>query len=137
MQRSFGKNPFNFAVPDVKRHPMEQEPITQEIDIYDDLEFRADVVDTKSKKAVKEGNTVEPIVADRFLYAPTMAGIKAFDKTYKLPKQKNLPKSKKTSEEIQAEKKKLEVRLAENTQAMNNLKANAAALKKTAKKIKN
>ena len=116
---------------------MEQEPIPQEIDTYDDLEFRADVVDTKSKNAVKEGNTVEPVVADRFLYAPTMVGIKAFDKTYKLPKPKKLPKSKKSSKEIQAEKKKLEVRLAENTQALNNLKANAAALKKTAKKIKN
>ena len=118
---------------------MEQEPIPQEIDTYDDLEFRADVVDTKSKNAVKEGNTVDciSVVADRFLYAPTMVGIKAFDKTYKLPKQKKSPKSKKSSKEIQAEKKKLEVRLAENTQALNNLKANAAALKKTAKKIKN
>ena len=58
MQGSFGKNPFNFAAPDVQRHPMEQQPITQEIDIYDDLEFKADVVDTKSKnKTGKEGNT--------------------------------------------------------------------------------
>ena len=35
MQQSFVKTPFNFNVPDTYRHPMEQKPITNEINIYD------------------------------------------------------------------------------------------------------
>ena len=115
-----------------------QSPITKEIDIYDDLEFKADVVDTKTKKPTA-GNEAElpysaadpPAASERFLYAPTMVGIKSFDKKYKLPKQK---KPKKTSEEIQAENFKLEEKLAENTQSTNSLKLGTANLKKTIKK---
>ena len=47
-----------------------------------------------------------------------MVGMKNFDKKYKLPKQKKAPKAKKTPEEIQAEKQKLEEKLAENTQRL-------------------
>ena len=50
MQQSLGKNPFNFNVSESYRHPMEQKPITQEINIYDDLEFQADVADEKPKQ---------------------------------------------------------------------------------------
>ena len=56
-----------------------------------------------------------------------MVGMEEFDKKCKLPKQK---KTKKTAIEIQTEKQKLEAKLAENTQAMDQIKAGSAALKK-------
>ena len=90
MQQSIGKNPFNFAAaPEVHRHPMEQAPITDEINLYDDLEFKADVVDTKPQITVEaEGPKPTTSINERFLYAPTMVGMLEFDKKFKLPKQK-------------------------------------------------
>ena len=65
-----------------------------------------------------------------------MVGMKNFDKKYKLPKQKKAPKAKKTPEEIQAEKQKLEEKLAENTQMLNSIKTGNRLFKKTIKKTK-
>ena len=109
---SLGKNPFNFAVGTAERHPYKQRPNTNEIQILDDLEFKADTVDTKKladvltnpsvgPEGVPPYPSVDPPVANpRFVYAPTMVGIKNFDKKYKLPKQKKAPKTKKAAEEI-------------------------------------
>ena len=51
-QEQLGKNPFNFNVPDnfqvIQRHEYEQKPIK----IDDDIEFKADVADTKVVKRV-------------------------------------------------------------------------------------
>ena len=107
---SLGKNPFNFAVGTAERHPYKQRPITNEIQILDDLEFKADTVDTKKSadvltnpsagpESVPPYPSVDPPVANpRFVYAPTMVGIKTLIRNInclskkKLPKQKKLPK---------------------------------------------
>ena len=139
---SLGKNPFDFSVSTADRHPFEQRPITNEIDIFDDLEFKADVPDTKTKPTGgKEGlppypSADPPVAEPRFLYAPTMVGMKNFDKKYKLPKRKKAPKAKKTPEEIQVEKQKLEEKLAENTQMLNSIKTGNQLFKKNIKKTK-
>ena len=80
------------------------------------MEFKANTIDTNKPAAVAPPPT--PAVNQRFMYAPTMVGIKNFDQKYKLPKQKKVPKSKKTVEEIQLEKEKLEEQLAENDEKM-------------------
>ena len=121
MQQSYLKTPFNYTTEQI-RHPMEQKPI--EINIYDDIDFKADVVDEKPLLSVPK------TFPDRFLYAPTMVGNQDFDKKFKLPKQKK----QKTSAEIENEKKILEAKLAENTQAMNQIKVGNSLLKKTIKK---
>ena len=139
---SLGKNPFNFAVATAERHPYEQRPITNEIQILDDLEFKADTVDTKKSadiltnpsagpEGVRPYSSGDPPVANpRFVYAPTMVGIKNFDKKYKLSRQEKASKTKKTTEEIQAEKQKLEEKLAENDQQMNKIKVAKQFVKK-------
>ena len=122
------------TVPEVHRHPMKQAPITDEINLYDDLEFKVDVVDTKPQITVEaEGPKPTTSINERFLYALTMVGMQEFDKRFKLPKQK---KPRKTNAEIKAEKEHLEAKLAENTEALNKIKAGAASLKKIIKKIK-
>ena len=126
-QQSYVKIPFNYTSEQF-RHPMEQEPITNEINIYDDLEFRADIADEKQLQ-VPNNSPAEKVV-DRFLYAPTMVGNEDFDKKFKLPKQKK----QKTNADIQAEKKLLEAKLAENNHAMNQIKTGTNILKKTIKK---
>ena len=73
------KNPFNFTTEQI-RHPMEQKPI--EIKIYDDIDFKAYVIDTKPLPPVPKTSP------ERFLYAPTMVGNQDFDRKFKLPKQK-------------------------------------------------
>ena len=127
MQQSYVKTPFNYTSEQF-RHPMEQKPITNEINIYDDLEFRADVVDEKQLQ-VPNNSPAEKVV-DRFLYAPTMVGNEDFDIKFKLPKQKK----QKTNADIQAEKKLLEAKLAENNHAMNQIRTGTNILKKTIKK---
>ena len=122
MQQSYLKTPFNYTTDQI-RHNMEQKPI--EINIYDDIiDFKANVVDQKPLPSAPKTSP------DRFLYAPTMVGIQDFDRKFKLPKQKK----QKTSAEIENEKKNLEAKLAENTQAMNQIKAGNSLLKKTIKK---
>ena len=121
MQQSYLKTPFNYTTEQI-RHPMEQKPI--EINIYDDIEFKADVVNEKPLPVVPKNSP------DRFLYAPTMVGYEDFDRKFKLPKQKK----QKTTADIQNEKKILEAKLAEDTQAMNQIKVGNSLLKKTIKK---
>ena len=121
MQQSYLKSPFNFTTEQI-RHPLEQKPI--EINIYDDIDFKADVVDHKPLPLLQKKSP------DRFLYAPTMVGNQDFDRKFKLPKQKK----QKTSSEIENEKKILEAKLAENNQAMNQIKTGNSLLKKTIKK---
>ena len=41
------KNPFNFTVEEVERHPFEQVPITNEISLKNDDESRADKLDSR------------------------------------------------------------------------------------------
>ena len=113
--------PVNF-----EKHPFEQLPITEEITFVDDDKHKADVPDTRknlppstSEKNIPPYPPADPAPAEsvkqRFVYAPTMAGIKQFDKKYKLPKQqKKAAKKQKSAEEIQAQKEKLEAELAEN-----------------------
>ena len=84
MSEEIGKNPFNFSVPEVVRHPYEQRPITN------DDEFRADVVDTKKISTENKENI--PPSNQKFLYEPTMVNVKQFDNQYKLPKVKNQAK---------------------------------------------
>ena len=121
-----GKNPFNFSVPNAERHPFEQLPITDEITFVDDDKHRADVPDTRknlppstTEKNIPPYPPADPApsesVKQRFVYAPTMVGIKQFDKKYKLPKQqKKTAKKQKSAEEIQVQNEKLEAELAEN-----------------------
>ena len=45
--QELGKNPFNFTVEEVERHPFEQVPITNEISLKNDDENRADKPDSK------------------------------------------------------------------------------------------
>ena len=92
MQQSYLKTPFNYTTEQI-RHPMEQKPI--EINIYDDIDFKADVADEKPLLSVPKTSP------ERFLYAPTMVGNQDFDKKFKLPKQKKQKKS----AEIENEKK--------------------------------
>ena len=94
MQQSYLKTSFNYTTEQI-RHPMEQKPI--EINIYDDIEFTADVVNEKPLPAVPKN------YPDRFLYAPTMVGNEDFDRKFKLPKQKK----QKTTADIQNEKKNI------------------------------
>ena len=124
MQQSYLKTPFNYTTEQI-RHPVEQKPI--EINIYDDIEFKADVVDEKPLPVVPKNSP------DRFLYAPTMVGNEDFDRKFKLPKQKK----QKTTAEIENEKKILEAKLAENTQAMNQIKVGNSLLKQNNKKERN
>ena len=60
MQQSYVKTPFNYTSEQFQ-HPMEQKPITNEINIYDDLEFRADVVDEKQLQ-VPNNSPAEKVV---------------------------------------------------------------------------
>ena len=126
-----GKNPFNFTVPNVERHPFEQLPITEEITFADDDRHRADVPDTRknnlppstTEKNIPPYTAADPAPSESikqiFVYAPTMVGIKQFDKKYKLPKQqKKTAKKQKSAEEIQAQKEKLQAELAENDPKM-------------------
>ena len=85
------KNQFNFAVAEeVIRQPYEQKTI-----INDD-EFKADVPDTRKKlppSANKENIPPYPTHNQQYVYPPTMASIKQFDKQFKLPKQKKVSKN--------------------------------------------
>ena len=110
MSEQLGKNPFNFYVDEVIRHPYEQKLLTN------DDEFRADVPDTKkmllsenkdnippaaSSKTNNLQSTNEkeniypsssPLPSDKYIYAPTMASVKQFNKTFKLSKVKKVKK---------------------------------------------
>ena len=101
-------------------------PITEEITFADDDKHKADVPDTRknlppstTEKNIPPYPSANPAPSDsvkqRFVYAPTMVGIKQFDKKYKLPKQqKKATKKQKSAEEVQNQKEKLEAELAEN-----------------------
>ena len=93
MSEQLGKNPFNFYVDEVIRHPYEQKLLTN------DDEFRADVPDTKkmllsenkenippaaSSKTNNLQSTNEkeniypsssPLPSDKYIYATTMVSI--------------------------------------------------------------
>ena len=110
MSEQLGKNPFNFYVDEVIRHPYEQKLLTN------DDEFRADIPDTKkmllsenkdnippaaSRKTNNLQSTNEkeniypsssPLPSDKYIYAPTMVSVKQFDKKFKLPKVKKVKK---------------------------------------------
>ena len=87
------KNPFHFAVAEeVIGHPYEQKTITN------DDEFKADVPGTRKKlppSANKENIPPYPIPdpVQQYVYPPTMASIKKFDKQFKLSKQKKVSKN--------------------------------------------
>ena len=126
-----GKNPFNFAVDGSRQppYPYAQRPITN------DDEFRADVLDTKkmifsndnnkeiippqSPNIVNKYPSSSPNVSQRFVYAPTTANIKQFDKQFKLPKVKKQDKVlAEKAEKRKKMKENLTVRLAENEEKM-------------------
>ena len=132
MSHELGKNPFNFIVPDVNRHPYEQMPIKEDfkveqillypaenknIKIKNDDKFKADVTDSSNKENIPPTTFNN----NRFKYAPTMIDndYKKFDQKYKLPKVKKpkLP----SAEKVEQRKKKAEnltVRLNEIEEKM-------------------
>ena len=113
MSREIGKNPFNFTVLDVSRHPFEQMPIKDDfqiekvllhpaenknIKIENDDKFRADMTDSSNKENI----TPVPALNKRFKYVPTMIGDqKKFDQRFEKPK---LP----SADKIEHRKKKAE-----------------------------
>ena len=121
-----GKNPFNFNVPNVERHPYEQKPIKDDFKIeqvlrpiekpkfnkpQNDDKLRADVVDSSNKE------NIPPLAYsnEQYKFTPTMVNVREeFDQKYNLPRVKkpNL----KTQEKIEARNKKkeeLKVKLVE------------------------
>ena len=119
------KNPLNFAVAEeVIRHPYEQRTITN------DDEFKADVPDTRKKlppSANKENippyPTPDPV--QWYVYLPTMASIKQFDKQFKLPKQEKVSKNAlQKAEERKKTKEKLILKLAESDENMKMINKN-------------
>ena len=119
--KNLGKNPFNFHV-DGDVNPYGQRPLN-------DDEFRADIVDTKKTPLAEKENDIPTSkypsaslnVSQRFVYAPTMANIKQFDKRYKLPKRYKLQKKSvglSKEEKRQNKKEHLIQKLAENNEKM-------------------
>ena len=126
--QELGKNPFNFTVEEVERHPFEQVPITNEIRLKNDVENRGDKPDSRKnpppsadKESVPPYSYSEP--KQRFAYPPTMVSIAQFDQKFKLPKQKKVSdKAIKKAEQRQKTKERLELQLAENDEKMKIIK---------------
>ena len=138
-QEQLAKNPFNFNVPVgaadkfevVQRHEYEQKPIS----IDDDIEFKADVADTKVVKmaaadATGGGSNKDSIMPYppespvTYKYAPTMCLIRELDRKYFLPKvAKNIKKNRRKKASIRSQQKKqLLEKLKVNTEKMEKLK---------------
>ena len=122
--QDLGKNPFNFTVEEVERHPFEQVPITNEISLKNDDENRADKPDSRKNRPISaDKESVPPYPSSepkqRFVYPPTMVSVAQFDQKFKLPKQKKLSDNAiKKAEQRQKTKERLELQLTENDEKM-------------------
>ena len=133
--KELGKNPFNFTVEEVERHPFEQVPITNEISLKNDDENRADKPGSRKnpppsadKESVPPYPSSEP--KQRFVYPPTMVSVAQFDQKFKLPKQKKVSdKAIKEAEQRQKTKERLELQLAENDEKMKIINKNKTKTK--------
>ena len=102
------KNPFNFAVAEeVITYPFEQKPITDSEEFQPDLPKKVENLPPSSA-----GNVAYPPSdpTPTYVYPPTMASIKQFDKQFKLPKQKKVStKALKKAEERKKNKRKTNI----------------------------
>ena len=110
-QRHLAKNPFNFAVDDnIKRHPVEQKPITT-------------VVDSSNKENIPPTPLNSPSTS--YKYSPAMANLKRdFDKKYSLPTvRRQKLTSKQKTDQRNKKKEELSIKLAEVEEKMKLIKA--------------
>ena len=134
-QQQIAKNPFNFNVenrPDnfqvVERHEYEHKPI----EIDNDVEFRADVPDTRKKTpAEKKPDAVDgkenvpppPPLPITYTYAPTMCSMPDFDQKYSLSKITKKPKVNEKKLAAREQKKKMLIeQLNKNTEKKRQIK---------------
>ena len=123
----------------MQRHEYEQKPIK----IYDDIEFKSDVVDTKVKKNKQKTDSTDgnfssentsknkenimpypPESPVTYKYALTMCSIPEFDKKYFFPK---------VAKKIKVQEKKAQERSQQKKQLLEKLKVNTEKMEKNKK----